>query len=166
MKLELKIGDKIKNVELLEKKDDFIKIKIDDKIYELDAIRTSSNIYSLIYNNKSYNLEFSKKQKNYTVHFENSSFDYKIIDAQEKYNANRQGGAEEDSNVISTPMPGAVVKILVKVGDKVKEGDIIIVVEAMKMQSEYKASGNKIVKKILVKEGENIAGDQPLVILE
>ena len=166
MNLELKIDDKIKNIELIEKSENFVKIKVDGKIYELDAIKTTSNIYSLIYNNKSYNLEFAKKKKNYTVHFENSSFDYKVIDVQDKYNANRQGGAEESCYIISSPMPGAIVKILVKVGDKVKEGDIIIILESMKMQSEYKSCADKIVTKILVKEGENIKGDQSLVILE
>ncbi len=166
MNLELKIDDKIKNIELIEESENSIKIKVDNKIYELDATKTSSNIYSLIYKNKSYNLEFAKKDKNYTIHYKNQAFDYKIIDAQDKYNANRQGGAEEDSNVISTPMPGTIVKIMVKVGDEVKEDDIIIIVEAMKMQSEYKASGDKTVKKILVKEGDNITGEQPLVILE
>ncbi len=63
-------------------------------------------------------------------------------------------------------MPGRVVKILVKEGDKVKGGDTVIVVSAMKMESEYKVVKDRTILKVLVKEGENIDGDQPLIELE
>ena len=77
------------------------------------------------------------------------------------------GGHEaEDADHISTPMPGQVVKILVEEGQKVKGGETVIIVSAMKMESEYKVQKDRVIKQILVKEGENIDGDQPLILFE
>jgi biotin carboxyl carrier protein len=63
-------------------------------------------------------------------------------------------------------MPGKVVKILVNEGDAVEAGTTVIIVSAMKMESEYKVKQDRVIKKILVKEGDTVAGDQPMVILE
>ncbi len=63
-------------------------------------------------------------------------------------------------------MPGKIVKILVKEGDKVKGGDTVVVVSAMKMESEYKVVKDRTITKVLVKEGDNIEGDQPLIMLD
>ena len=69
-------------------------------------------------------------------------------------------------NIIKAPMPGSVVKLKVKEGDEVREGDILIIVEAMKMENELRASGNMKVKKIFVNEGDQVEGFSPLIELE
>jgi biotin carboxyl carrier protein len=67
--------------------------------------------------------------------------------------------------IIKSPMPGSVVKLNVKEGDTVKEGDILIIVEAMKMENELRSPGNLKVKKVYVKEGEQVEGFVPLIEL-
>lgn len=69
-------------------------------------------------------------------------------------------------NIIKSPMPGSVVKLNVKEGDKVNDGDILVIVEAMKMENELRASDNMKVKKIFVKEGDQVEGFAPLIELE
>ena len=66
---------------------------------------------------------------------------------------------------VKSPLPGLVLGIKVKEGDYVKEGQVVAVIEAMKMQSEYKVNDDCKIKKILVKEGDNIAGNQVLLEL-
>jgi biotin carboxyl carrier protein len=68
--------------------------------------------------------------------------------------------------IIKSPMPGSVVKLNVKEGDTVKEGDILIIVEAMKMENELRSPGNMQVKKVHVKEGDQVEGFVPLIELE
>jgi biotin carboxyl carrier protein len=63
-------------------------------------------------------------------------------------------------------MPGKIVRIPVKVGQKVTADDTLIVVSAMKMESEYKAGRDAVIKKILVKEGDTVKGHQHLLLLE
>jgi biotin carboxyl carrier protein len=63
-------------------------------------------------------------------------------------------------------MPGRVVRILVKEGDAVTMGQTVIVVSAMKMESEYKAAKDGVIKHVHVKEGEVVNGHQPLITIE
>jgi len=63
-------------------------------------------------------------------------------------------------------MPGKVVKVLVKEGDKLLAGDTVVVIEAMKMQSNYKVNSDCSVKDVLVKEGDTVTNDQVLITLE
>ena len=67
---------------------------------------------------------------------------------------------------VLAPIPGTVVKILVKEGDFVNEGDAIIILEAMKMESEINASLSGRITEIKVKEGESVQEEQILVHIE
>ena len=64
---------------------------------------------------------------------------------------------------VTTPMPGAVVGIKVQQGDRVKAGQTVLVVEAMKMQSEVHTPIGGIVKAIYVAEGDRVNPDEVLV---
>ena len=63
-------------------------------------------------------------------------------------------------------MPGKVVKIPVSVGETVTAGQTLIIVEAMKMQSEFKSTGEKIVHEIFVREGDTVSAHQLMIKLE
>lgn len=71
-----------------------------------------------------------------------------------------------DKSRLVSPMPGKVVKINVKEGDEVKEGVIMMVVEAMKMENNIVAAGTARVKKILVTEGQMVDNKMQLIELE
>ena len=77
-----------------------------------------------------------------------------------------KGGEEKQDDKIVAPMPGKVVKIPVKVGDQLKAGDIVVVLEAMKMQSNYKVSSDCTVREILVNEGDSVNSNQVLLTLD
>ena len=63
-------------------------------------------------------------------------------------------------------MPGKVVKVFASEGDEVTEGQTLVVISAMKMESEYKAPMDGKIKKVSVKEGDTIEGNQILIELE
>ena len=71
-----------------------------------------------------------------------------------------------DKSRLVSPMPGKVVKINVKEGDEVKEGMIMMVVEAMKMENNIVASGKAKVKRIFVEEGQMVDNKMQLIELE
>ena len=93
------------------------------------------------------------------------SFHVDIVDTQAKY-LHMKKGAEKRGEQILAPMPGKVVSIPVKVGDRLAAGDIAVVLEAMKMQSNYKVNADCIVRNILVSEGEPVNANQVLIELE
>jgi len=63
-------------------------------------------------------------------------------------------------------MPGKVVKVFVKEGDLVTEGETAVTISAMKMESEYKIPMDGTVKKVNIKDGDTIEGNQILIELE
>ena len=63
-------------------------------------------------------------------------------------------------------MPGKVVKVFATEGEDVTKGQTLVVISAMKMESEYKAPMDGKIKKVAVKEGDTIEGNQILVELE
>lgn len=79
--------------------------------------------------------------------------------------AKSRGGARI-KNELTSPMPGAIVKINVKEGDSVKKGDVLIVLEAMKMENELKATADCKVQKILVEEKMSVDKNHLLIKFE
>ena len=70
------------------------------------------------------------------------------------------------SAAVKAPLPGVITEIVVSVGDEVKEGDTLLVLEAMKMANNIEAEKSGKVTAILVKQGENVMEDSPLVVVE
>ncbi len=68
--------------------------------------------------------------------------------------------------VVSAPMAGKVLKVPVSVGAKVKAGDVLVVLEAMKMETNVNAGSDGEVKEILVKEGDSVDAGAGLVKVE
>ena len=73
-------------------------------------------------------------------------------------------GAGEHS--IDAPMPGKIVKVVVEEGQSVKAGDVLLVLEAMKMQNSIEAEKDGKVTAIAVKVGQAVLEDDPLVVVE
>lgn len=70
------------------------------------------------------------------------------------------------NNAVKSPLPGVITEIKVKVGDEVKAGDTVVVLEAMKMANDLDAEKSGKVTAVLVKEGESVMEDTPLVVIE
>jgi len=168
MALEVNIDGQSVSVELLSKTGDIHQVSIDGVVYEVDLVEVEKGVYSIIYKNKSFNVELApgKEPKTYTINTLYNSYEVDILDAEAKYLKSRKHDDLEEGAVISSPMPGKVVKVLVKKGDKVKAGETVIIISAMKMESEYKVKKDRVVKEVKVKEGDTIDGNQPLIIVE
>lgn len=169
MAYEIHLENRTAKIELLNKAGNRSVITVDDRKYEIDIVMVENGVYSILHNGKSYNVELVETDsvKKYIVNTFTRSFNVEIVDAETKYQQSRGKGFEPNGGKnISSPMPGKVVKIRVKVGDHVESGQTLIVVEAMKMQSEFKASGDRVVKEILVKEGDVVEAHQILLKME
>ena len=71
-----------------------------------------------------------------------------------------------DSNVVTAMLPGTIVKILVEVGEEVKVGQTLLILEAMKMENEVVSPKDGVVKEIKVKEGMRVETGDALVVIE
>ena len=168
MALEVNINGQSVSVELISKEGDQHQVSIDGTIYKVDLVEVEKGVYSVLYKNKSYNVELApgKDPKTYTINTLYNSYEVDILDAEAKYLKSRKQDDLDEGAVISSPMPGKVVKVLVKKGDKVKAGDTVVIISAMKMESEYKVKKDRVVKEVKVRDGDTIDGNQPLIIVE
>ncbi len=148
-KNEIVIGDiNYKIEELLKIKNDVISLKINNKNY---TIKFSKNNNEILLNTNGFTYKYNVKTKS-QVEFE------KIT---------QKSGVKKAKNpIVKSPMPGLIIKIMVNVGDNVKKGDKLIVIEAMKMENAISCQFDGIVKSITAIEGTAVEKDAVLVTLE
>jgi biotin carboxyl carrier protein len=101
----------------------------------------------------------------FTVTVDNVSVPLKLADARSKVAALARPQASGPQPVRS-PMPGKVVKVLVKAGEEVKAGAPVVVVEAMKMENELRAPRDGKVREVKVQEGQAVEANQTLATIE
>ncbi|MBQ6422350.1 MAG: biotin/lipoyl-binding protein [Prevotella sp.] len=70
------------------------------------------------------------------------------------------------ANAVKAPLPGVITSIEVEVGQEVKAGDTVVVLEAMKMANNIEAEKDGKITAICVKQGESVMEDAPLVVIE
>ncbi|NOR45288.1 MAG: biotin/lipoyl-binding protein [Candidatus Delongbacteria bacterium] len=84
------------------------------------------------------------------------------IQSAPKTNTPSTGGSGE----VLSPLPGLILNVIVSVGDKVKDGQNIMIMEAMKMENDIIATKDGVIKSINVKNGDNISEGDVLAIIE
>ena len=169
MAVEIKIGDRVAWVNLLKQDGNILEIEVDGKVYNVDLMHTADGTFSILQGGHSYNIELvpDATPKKYTAYTLYDNFDVEVVDAEARYLQNRNAnGNGQGDNKISSPMPGKVVNVLVEEGDVVKEGDTVIIISAMKMESEYKAPKDGTVKKVNVTNQDTIDSNQVLIELD
>jgi biotin carboxyl carrier protein len=101
-----------------------------------------------------------------TVTVDNRSVALKLQSARAKVAGRAAAPVKVAASSVLSPMPGKVVKVLVAVGDEVKAGQGVIVVEAMKMENELTVPRAGRVKEVAVAEGASVEAGRLLVIVE
>ena len=143
-------------------------MKIDKKIIkELSDYLDEFNLTELEYTEKDTKIKVSKN--NISINNQTNQLLSKEISSNKNLESqNSISGIEVTSPIIGTayhaPEPGA--KKFVEVGKKIKKGDTIMIVEAMKTMNHVPSSSDGIVKKILVADGQPVEFGQTLIILE
>ena len=143
-------------------------MKIDKKIIkELSDYLDEFNLTELEYTEKDTKIKVSKN--NISINNQtNQTLSKEISSDKNLESRNNISGIEVTSPIIGTayhaPEPGA--KKFVEVGKKIKKGDTVMIVEAMKTMNHVPSSSDGIVKKILVSDGQPVEFGQTLIILE
>ena len=74
--------------------------------------------------------------------------------------------AAEEAGAVTAIMPGKIIRVLVQEGDEVQEGDVLCVLEAMKMENELRAGKSGVVKEVTVEPGSDVEMGEVLVVVD
>lgn len=136
--------------------------ELNGKKVPVEYQKIDNHIYSIILEGKSLCVGALKNGKRIQIFFEGDLIELEAISERQKSStAVYDSGAQ----VIISPMPSRVVKVLKKVGDDVQAGEGVVVVEAMKMESELKSNIDGKVTDIKVEEGDAVESGTALVTL-
>lgn len=124
-----------------------------------------TTMYSILIDNGSYDVRMNEGDEVYVVQLSGEIFEVVVEDERTRRLAGLKSGsaAVTGEAVVKAPMPGVVVEIPVKQGQEVKRGDIVVILESMKMQNEFKAPRDGTVHAIRVEPGDKV--DQNAILL-
>jgi biotin carboxyl carrier protein len=142
------------------------RVTLDGGPMAVDAVEISPNTLSILLESQSFEISVTPsldgKLKLQTGSHE---FTAEVIDPR-AWSGRRHGAVEaEGRQQILAPMPGKVVRLLVKAGDHVEAGQGLLVVEAMKMQNEIRSPKSGIIERVLAKEGQPVNAGEILCIV-
>ena len=134
----------------------------------LDIKKINNSLFHVIHSSKSFNvnvvsIDFNKKKAAIKING-------KVCEVSLKNNLDllldQMGMTSIDetfNNYVKAPMPGLIIEVVVSAGDKVNRGDILLILEAMKMENVMKAPADLTIAKITVKVGDNVEKNKSLM---
>lgn len=139
----------------------------DGKEFLMDASKIGDSHYLAVAQNQVYHIGLTKQKHNFQAHLEGEILNFTLEDERSLLRKRLVGNAGMGgSGDVVCPMPGKVVKILVEVDQAVKVGDPLVIVEAMKMENEFKSGIDGVVKEIRVAAGVSVESGTVLVVVE
>lgn len=162
MKYIATIGDKEFTVDVLDKRH----VSIGDQIMDVDFENISGQpVYSLVIDGKSYEAYVYEGENEWQVLLQGQQYPVKVEDEREKRLRAAAGGTVSETAEfhLRAPMPGLVVAVTVEADQQVAKGQVLIILESMKMQNELKSPRAGKVTRIRVKPGETVEQRQTLL---
>lgn len=145
------------------------KVRVKGKKYDLKIIEDEKGFSYILYKNKKYLVEILEKNQNkYIVMVNGVWYSFTIetpISYKRRKTLTRQGSVSRIENVLA-PMPGKILDIMIEENSEIKEGEPIVILEAMKMQNEIVSNVNGKIRKINIKRNDSVMKDEVMVEIE
>ncbi len=167
MVFNLHFGEDARTYSVSEKTSDSFIINDEFNQYAVELLELSDNMIRIGINEEDYVIYIAEDQQSeFDIWYEGNVFhliDDGVLNNQDFYESTHDSAT---GDILKSPMPGKVIKVLSHVGAEVKKGDVLLIVEAMKMENNLLAPRDGIVEEINVKEGEMVDGSKVLLSLE
>ncbi len=165
MRFAATLEDQTRLVEVTETEGRF-RVAVGEEAWDVDARLPAEGLWSLLIGGVSYAADVKEEDGWFLVDVGGESYRIRV-EEETRYIIRTRGGAESAQGdlVVTAPMPGKIVRVEVEVGQAVKPGDGLVVIEAMKMENEFRATTAGTVREVRVQVGQAVnAGDVLIVV--
>ena len=143
-----------------------IRVKVDDREYLIDATNPAPGLYSLLVHGKVYSAAVWQRRNRHEVQVGNWSTSVEVVPAQLQRPSAKPAAARGGRQEITAPMSGRVIQVLVQPGQTVQEGESLVIIEAMKMETEIRAIAPGQVRDVQVSLDTAVEAGQVLLVIE
>jgi oxaloacetate decarboxylase alpha subunit len=143
-----------------------IRVMVDDREYVIDVTIPSPGLYSLLANGQVFSTFVAQRRGRREVQIGEWSASIEIGPAQGQRPSAKSTTTVRGRQEIAAPMSGRVVQVLVQDGQTVQDGESLVIIEAMKMETEIRSVVQGQVKEIRVQAGMAVEAGQVLLIVE
>ena len=146
--------------------DDRYRVTMGDEAWDVDARRTPAGVYSLLIDGVSYTATVFERDGVSVVEVGGEWYEIAVED-QTRHIIRTHGGAVGGarSRTLTAPLPGKISRVAVGPGDTVQAGETLLVIEAMKMENEFKAVGAGTVAEVRVTVGQAVNAGDVLIVM-
>lgn len=168
MQLTAEIGGTSHHVSF-QREETTMNAEIDGRRYEISVRRIDRDVYLFVIDGQTFECRVAPERtgtNSVVVHLGRDAYPITLVDPRRLRGSNdasreSDGGAAQ----ISSPMAGKVVRVLVEIGEHVKAGDGVVVVEAMKMQNELKSPHEGVVTELRAEAGSTVSAGEVLAVV-
>ena len=165
MKFVATVNGRTRTVEV-SGRDGHYHLVVGDRIIDVDARRGIDGLYSLLIDGVSHVADVSPTDRGTRVDLGGSTYLVEVEEHARHLIRTRGGaGARSGPQTIKAPLPGKITHVAVAPGDRVERGDTLVVIEAMKMENELKATAAGTVGEVRARAGQSVNPGDVLVVI-
>jgi biotin carboxyl carrier protein len=168
MEYKIETEDGICSVQVEPLGDHHYRVSLMDRTHLVDVLEVSDNLYSMICDGRSFAVDLVEEGGTYEASIKGRSYWTEVL-RQDKGvplpEKEKEAVAPGEEEIMSSPLSCKVIKILVEEGEAVETDQVLVIIEAMKMEMPISSTIRGKVKQILVKEGQDVEKGTDLVIL-
>jgi biotin carboxyl carrier protein len=142
------------------------RVTLGEQVWDVDARLTPQGIYSLLVDGVSYVADVTEQDGAAVVDVGGETYTVNV-EEETRYIIRTRGGvsAGRGGQTLKAPLPGRITHVAVQPGDRVAAGDAILVIEAMKMENEFRAGAAGTVTEVRVTAGQPVNAGDVLVVI-
>ena len=165
MRLVTTVNGRAETVEVTGR-DGRYRLTIGEQVIDVDARRIADGLYSLLVDGVSHVADVTRGARGARVDVGGATYHVEV-EEHARYVIRTRGGAaaKGGTQTITAPLPGKITHVAVAPGDHVERGDTVVVIEAMKMENEFKAAAAGTVAEVRVQPGQSVNSGDVLVII-
>ena len=155
-------------IKVLETAPSLFRVTLGDRDYHVDFLEPQPNLLSLIIDGRSFEVDVDARETSdlFEVVIKGDHFDIEMVEEKKKKLAMKLARGASGRQDLRSPMAGNVRQVLAQPGDRVAAGQVLLILEAMKMENEIKSPIPGVVSSVTARTGLKVASGDPLCVVE